>query len=77
VTTYKIGEHYLIDAELREEQVAGARLTFGTTDTHIVSGQKGGEEGIKPADLIKILKESILRSADIRELIRLQVPGLD
>lgn len=76
VTTSKIGNHYLVDANLKEEKTAEARITFGTTDTHIVSGQKGGEVGIKSADILTILEDSIRTASLIREQVREQL-GLE
>ncbi|MHA2250842.1 MAG: exosome complex protein Rrp42 [Candidatus Kariarchaeaceae archaeon] len=73
VTTYKIGEHYIVDANLKEEQIAEARITFGTTDTHIVSAQKGGPAGMKSGDVMTILTNSIRSAHEIRETIKTQL----
>lgn len=73
VTTYKIGEHYMIDANLSEERIADARITLGTTDTHIISGQKGGLIGIKSEDIITILTNSIKTAHEIRSVIKEQI----
>lgn len=73
VTTYKIDDHFLVDANLKEELIADARITFGTTETHIVSGQKGGSAGIKSNDLLEILKNSIKIASELREKITEQL----
>jgi exosome complex component RRP42 len=73
VTTYKIDDHFIVDAELKEELISDARITFGTTETHIVSGQKGGDAGIKSNDILDILKNSIKVAADLREKIEAQI----
>lgn len=73
VTTYKIEDHFIVDANLKEELIAEARITFGTTETHIVSGQKGGIAGIKSADILEILKNSIQVASDLREKIQSQL----
>lgn len=73
VTTFKIGDHFVVDGNLKEELISDARITFGTTDTHIVSAQKGGIEGIKSEKILEILKTSIKVSADLREAIRSQI----
>ena len=74
VTTSKIGEHYIADAELKEEQIADARFTLGLTDDHIVSGQKGGENGIKSGKIMEILDNSIQIADEIRKIIKEQLP---
>jgi len=73
VTTYKIDDHFIVDADLKEELIADARITFGTTETHIVSGQKGGMAGIKSSDILDILKNSIQIASDLRERIQTQL----
>ncbi|MHA2171643.1 MAG: exosome complex protein Rrp42 [Candidatus Kariarchaeaceae archaeon] len=73
VTTYKIGDHYVMDANLKEEQLSDARITIGTTDTHIVSGQKGGLVGMKPNEILDILTDTIRTAHEIREIVRKQV----
>lgn len=73
VTTFKIGDHFVIDGNLKEELIADARITFGTTETHIVSAQKGGIEGIKSDKIIEILKNTIKISSEVREEIRKQI----
>ena len=62
-----------INAELKEELISDARITLGTTETHIVSGQKGGESGFKSNDILEILKNTIKISADLREIIQQQL----
>lgn len=73
VTTYKIDDQLIVDADLKEELIADARITFGTTETHIVSGQKGGSAGFKSNDILEILKKSIQIGSDLRETIESQL----
>lgn len=77
VTTYKVGDHFIIDGELREEQIAEARITFGLTEEHIVSSQKGGAGSFKSQEIMDILREAIRISADIRKIVAPQLPNLD
>jgi len=76
VTTYKIGDHFVVDGELREEQISDARITFGLTENHIVSGQKGGFGAFKSDKVIEILKNSIKIASDIRAKVSEQLPDL-
>ncbi|MHA2098876.1 MAG: hypothetical protein ACW99A_09325, partial [Candidatus Kariarchaeaceae archaeon] len=73
VTTYKIEDHYIVDAELKEELISDGRISFGTTETHIVSGQKGGDAGFKSNDILDILKNSIKVASELREIISQQI----
>lgn len=73
VTTYKIDNHLITDADLKEEQMSDARISFGTTETHIVSGQKGGNGAFKSNQVIEILKNSINTAAKMREIIKSQL----
>lgn len=73
ITTYKIDDHFVIDASLKEELIADARISFGTTETHIVSGQKGGNSGFKTKDIVEILKQSIKTAAELRSTINEQI----
>lgn len=77
ITTYKIDDHHVVDAELREEQIAETRVTFGLTDAFIVSGQKGGFGAFKSDEVTDILKQSIKIASEIRETIREQIPDLE
>jgi exosome complex component RRP42 len=76
VTTYKLGNEMVVDAELREEQISEARVTFGLTEKHIVSGQKGGDGAFKSEKLLEILRNSIKIASDMREKIAEQIPSL-
>ncbi|MCY3412548.1 MAG: exosome complex protein Rrp42 [Candidatus Heimdallarchaeota archaeon] len=67
VTTYKIGDHLVTDAEFREEQIADARISFGTTQHYIVSGQKGGEGSFKSDEVISSLKSAIQKASVMRQ----------
>ena len=76
VTTYKIGEHLVVDAQLKEEQIAEARLTFGLTEAHIVSGQKGGEGAFKSDEVLNSLQNAIKIGSILREKIAKELPNL-
>ncbi len=73
VTFYKIGEHFVADANLKEEQISNARITIGTTETHIVSGQKGGLSGIKSSEMIPLLTNTVKIAHSIRDLLNKQI----
>ncbi|MHA2501365.1 MAG: exosome complex protein Rrp42 [Candidatus Kariarchaeaceae archaeon] len=76
ITTYKINEELLVDAELREEQISDARITFGLTEDHIVSGQKGGSGAFKSEEIIDILRNSIKLASEVRAKVSEQIPDL-
>ena len=59
--------------EIREEQIADARIIFGTTRKHIVSGQKGMQGAFKSQEIMDLLKQSIQIASDLREELFKQV----
>ncbi len=76
VTSYKIGDHIVTDAEFKEERIADARISFGTTQHYIVSGQKGGKGAFKSQEVMDALTHSIQKASKIREFFAEEL-GLD
>lgn len=69
ITTFKIGNHLITDAEFKEQRIADARITFGTTQHYIVSGQKGGEGTFSSQEVMDALTHSIQKASKIREYL--------
>ena len=68
VTTYKIGETNIIDANFKEERVSEARITVGfDEENRIVSIQKGETGVYKPDELLSVIKESLNVSKTLRK----------
>ena len=68
VTSYKIGEHNIIDANFKEERVSEARVTVGfDEEDRIVSLQKGAAGVYKPDELMSVIKESLNVSKTLRK----------
>ena len=68
VTSYKIGNHNIIDANFKEERVSEARVTVGfDEENRIVSLQKGETGVYKPDELLSIIKESLNVSKTLRK----------
>ena len=70
ITTYKIGKYHIFDPIYKEETVSTARLTFGFTEDHIVSGQKGGEGTFKAKEVHDIVKNALKQSQKVRTQIK-------
>ncbi|NPD87275.1 MAG: exosome complex protein Rrp42 [Asgard group archaeon] len=68
VTSYKIGEYNIIDANFKEERVSEARVTVGFDEKdRIVSLQKGATGVYKPDELLAVIKESLNVSKTLRK----------
>ena len=68
VTTYKIGGKNIVDANLKEERISDARITVGfDEEDHIVSLQKGKDGVYKPDEIMKVIKESLNVSKNLRK----------
>ena len=71
VTTYKIGEHNIIDANFKEERVSDARITVGfDEEDRVVSLQKGQAGVYKPDEVLSIVKESLNISKTLRKELK-------
>jgi exosome complex component RRP42 len=73
ITTYKIGSYTINDASYKEEAASQARITFGFTENHIVSGQKGGEGVFSSSEILEIVDKNFNKAKDIREIVKVQL----
>ncbi len=70
VTSFKIGNHMLLDANREEEDASRARLTVTTRDDgNIAAMQKGGTASISPAEIDAALDMAVDKGKEIRKLI--------
>ncbi|MEE9410302.1 MAG: exosome complex protein Rrp42, partial [Candidatus Heimdallarchaeota archaeon] len=68
VTSYKIGNHNLVDANVKEDRVSDARITFGfDEEDHIVSLQKGKFGVYTSKEIMTIVKNSLNVSKNLRK----------
>jgi exosome complex component RRP42 len=68
VTTFKIDQQNIIDANFKEERVCNARITVGfDEEDRIVSMQKGKAGVYKPDEIISIIKNSLNVSKNLRK----------
>ena len=68
VTAYKIGKHTMVDANIKEERICDARLTFAyDEDEHIVAAQKGKAGVFTPDEVLTIAQESLEASKSLRK----------
>ncbi len=70
ITTVKIGDYLLMDPSEKEDDAADARITFGFTENHIVSAQKGGFGTFKSKEIIEIMEKSFEKSKEIRKILK-------
>jgi len=70
VTVVKIGEKFLVDPSLEEEQVIDAKLTVtSTTDGIICALQKGGFMGLSTQDIDFMLSLGMEKAKELAKLI--------
>ena len=70
ITTAKIGNLYVVDPDLEEEDVMSLRLTVTTKENeNICAVQKSGASGLLMEEIEKIFKVSIKKGNEIRKLI--------
>ncbi len=70
VTFAKIGDTFLVDPNIEEEDVMGARLTVTTKDNgNICALQKGGSEAFSIDEIKTMLDVSIKKGKEIRKMI--------
>jgi len=55
ITIHKIGDNFIVDPTLEEEDISETRVTIGSSDGIISSIQKGNEKSLKTEELYKIL----------------------
>lgn len=72
ITVVKIGQYFIVDPTVEEEQVMDARLTITTTeDNTICALQKGGEAPITTDEVKQMLQLAKEKAAGIREQLEL------
>jgi len=70
VSVCKIGNNFLIDPELQEENVLESRLVVGVReDDKICAMQKQGSKPLKFSDVEKMLEIAIKKSKELRKLV--------
>jgi len=70
VSVCKIGNNFLIDPELQEENVLDSRLVIGVReDDKICAMQKQGSKPLKFSDVEKMLEIAIKKSKELRKLV--------
>ncbi len=70
VSVCKIGNNFLIDPELQEENVLDSRLVVGVReDDKICAMQKQGSKPLKFSDVEKMLEIAIAKSKELRKLV--------
>jgi len=67
VTVLKIGNFFIVDPLVEEEQAYDAKLTVTTTDDSICALQKGGTETLSIGDIEKMIDIGIEKSKEIRK----------
>lgn len=73
VTTVKIGDYLLMDPSEKEDDAADARITFGFTEDHIVSAQKGGLGTFKSKEIIDIMEKSLEKARELRNFLKTMI----
>ncbi len=71
VTILKIGDKYLVDPCLDEEESMDARLTVSTTENgKVCAMQKGGDMALSEEDIEKMVEISVKKGKELRKLIK-------
>lgn len=71
VTVVKIGENFLVDPSLEEENAMDARVTMATKDNgNICALQKGGIEALKIEEIDRIFDLASRKSEELRKLLK-------
>jgi exosome complex component RRP42 len=71
VTILKIGDKFLVDPCLEEEETMDARLTVSTTeDGRVCAMQKGGDMALSEEDIEKMVEISVKKGKELRKLIK-------
>ncbi len=70
-TVIKIGQTFLVDPSPNEEKLCDARLTVGVLDDGTVCAlQKGGDLGISPADIDKMIEMAQEKTKELRKKLK-------
>jgi len=67
-TLVKIGNHWIVDPSLAEEQVYDTRITIATTETHVCAMQKG-KGCLTKDELLSNIDIAFKKGSDIREIL--------
>ncbi|NIM47380.1 MAG: exosome complex protein Rrp42 [Candidatus Aenigmarchaeota archaeon] len=71
ITTVKIGDKFLIDTNVEEENALDARITFAVNEKdELCAAQKGGKGYFTTEEIEKAVNLSILKSKEIRKLLK-------
>lgn len=67
-TVLKVGESFLVDPLIDEQKMEDARLTIGVLEDGTVCAlQKGGEEGLSPEDIDKMIEIAQTKTKELRK----------
>ncbi|MBW2968418.1 exosome complex protein Rrp42 [Candidatus Woesearchaeota archaeon] len=69
VTVYKIGDNFLVDPNLDEQEAFDARLTVTTTNGDLCALQKGGDSPLKIEDIKKMVELAMKKSDELRKAL--------
>ncbi len=67
-TLIKVGNHWIVDPSLTEEQVIDARITIATTEEHVCTIQKG-EGSLTKDELLANIDIAFKKGSDIRKIL--------
>ena len=69
-TVIKVGNHFIVDPSIEEEKLVDARLTVGVLeDSAICSLQKGGDTGLIPEEVDKMVEIAIKKTKELRKVL--------
>lgn len=69
VTVHKIGNHFIVDPTVEEEENADARLTVAIKDNgEICALQKGGEDALSAEELTQMIDIALEKSQEYRNI---------
>ncbi|MFC1753710.1 exosome complex protein Rrp42 [Thermoproteota archaeon] len=69
VTVYKIGDVFLVDPNLDEQEAFDARLTVTTTEGNICALQKGGEKPLSIEDIKQMVEIAMKKSKELGKVL--------
>jgi len=71
VTVLKIGDHFMVDPDLDEEQAIDARLSVATLeDGTLCAMQKGGDTPLSSEDIMKMVDIATSKGSELRKFIK-------
>jgi len=70
VTVLKIGNHFIVDPLVEEEEAFEAKLTVTTTDGIICAMQKGGDGVLTVGDIEKMIDIGMKKAEEIRKHLK-------